>query len=72
MTEYYIAWWNVENLFDVGDSSDHPLYLKKHLEKELQGWDTNVLDLKLNQLNKIIHKMNNNKGPDFNSCNGRF
>lgn len=63
--EYYIAWWNVENLFDVEDLVDRPEYLKKQLKKELEGWDANILDLKLNQLAKIIQKLNKNKGPDL-------
>ena len=26
MTEYFIAWWNVENLFDVENSTTRPEY----------------------------------------------
>ncbi|MHA2336933.1 MAG: endonuclease/exonuclease/phosphatase family protein [Candidatus Hodarchaeales archaeon] len=65
MSEYYIGWWNVENLFDVEDSATRPQYLKNYLAKELRGWDANVLDTKLSQLTKIIQKMNNGKGPDI-------
>ncbi|MFX0041082.1 MAG: endonuclease/exonuclease/phosphatase family protein [Promethearchaeota archaeon] len=65
MQEYYIAWWNLENLFDVEDSTDRPPYLKERLKKELKGWNANVLDLKLDQLAKIILKMNKNEGPDI-------
>jgi hypothetical protein len=64
MKNYYIAWWNLENLFDVQDSEFRPAYLQSRLRSELQGWDEAVLDKKLNQLASIIMKMNNSAGPD--------
>jgi hypothetical protein len=63
--EYFIAWWNVENLFDIEDSPDRSDKLQKLLKKELKGWDTQVLEKKLEQLSKIIHRMNDGKGPDI-------
>ncbi len=65
MNEYYIAWWNVENLFDINNASERPEYLQKKLDKELEGWDETVLNKKLTQLAKIIKQMNNNQGPDI-------
>ncbi len=47
MNDYFIAWRNVENLFDVYDSDDRPEYLKKKLDNELVGWDGSVLQKKL-------------------------
>lgn len=61
---YYIAWWNVENLFDI-ESADRPDYLKKQLRKELKGWDPQVLARKISQLAKVIKAMNKKKGPDL-------
>lgn len=65
MREYHIAWWNLENLFDVKDSTQRPDWLKKTLKKELEGWDQTVLDKKISQLSKIISKMNDGNGPDI-------
>ena len=63
--EYFIAWWNLENLFDVENASDRPEWLQKKLKKELKGWNASVLNNKLKQLASIIALMNDNKGPDL-------
>lgn len=65
MGEYYIGWWNLENLFDVEDSPQRSDRLKKTLKKELEGWNEEVLEKKIQQLSKIIAKMNSNRGPDL-------
>lgn len=31
MDQHYIAWWNLENLFDVEDSPDRPEWLASQL-----------------------------------------
>jgi len=63
--KYHIAWWNVENLFDVQNSTQRPEWLQNTLNSELIGWDENVLNMKINNLSFIIQKMNNNLGPDI-------
>lgn len=63
--EYYIAWWNVENLFDIENSQLRIPILQDILADELIGWDTNILDLKIAQLVDIIQNMNNGLGPDI-------
>ena len=63
--EYFIAWWNLENLFDVANSTDRPEWLQKKLNRELAGWNNTVLNNKLKQLASIISQMNNNNGPDL-------
>lgn len=65
MQEYYISWWNVENLFDTFDSPTRPVWLQKTLKNELKGWDKTILDRKIGQLAKIIKQMNNGAGPDL-------
>ena len=65
MPEHFVAWWNLENLFDVEDSKTRPEWLQKHLENELKGWTASILDKKINQLASIISKMNNGVGPDI-------
>ena len=63
--EYFIAWWNVENLFDVYDSPHRPAWLQRALNSELRGWDENILNSKLDQLCKVIVAMNDGAGPDL-------
>ena len=65
MTTYYCAWWNVENLFDIENSSVRPEWLAKQLKAELKGWSADILDTKLKQLAKVISAMNDNQGPDI-------
>lgn len=69
MQSYYIAFWNVENLFDVESSNRRPEWLQRALKGELKGWDQAVLDQKLERLGEIIRKMNGGLGPDvFGVC----
>ena len=65
MSNHYIAWWNVENLFDSEKSEKRSDKLRRTLKSELKGWTESVLDKKLGQLSKIISKMNDGKGPDI-------
>lgn len=65
MDELYIAWWNVENLFDNVRSDQRPDWLQDRLGNELKGWTTRVLDRKLRQLADVIMALNNGKGPDI-------
>jgi len=65
MNEYYIAWWNVENLFEVEDYPNRSDKLRRTLKNELKGWTKEILDKKISQLSKIISKMNNGNGPDI-------
>lgn len=67
MADYFIAFWNVENLFDVaGQVAPHrPEHLQKRLKNELKGWTATILGKKLKQLAKIIGQMNGGVGPDI-------
>jgi hypothetical protein len=65
MVEYYIAFWNVENLFDVFDSPRRSDKLQRTLAGELDGWTSQVLDRKIHQLVSIICQMNGSRGPDL-------
>ena len=64
LEEYYISWWNVENLFDY-QTAKRSEKLKRVLKSELKGWTAKILDEKLSQLAKIISKMNDGQGPDI-------
>ncbi len=65
MSEYYIGWWNLENLFDANMSPQRALWLQKHLRKELKGWTRQVVAKKIRQLRRIILQMNSGNGPDI-------
>ncbi|ABM03330.1 Endonuclease/exonuclease/phosphatase [Psychromonas ingrahamii 37] len=64
-TEYYFAWWNVENLFEENNSANRPEWLQKKLNAELKGWGKAELQIKLQQLATVINAMNDGKGPDL-------
>lgn len=61
--EFFIAGWNVENLFDTADdpsvNGD-----EEYTPDSRKRWTKERLDIKLKQLAKIISKMNDGKGPD--------
>ena len=63
--QYYISWWNVENLFDVFNSSQRPAWLQRKLNSELKNWNLPVLNQKIRNLASIISQMNNHTGPDI-------
>jgi hypothetical protein len=65
MPDYYVAFWNVENLFDVVNSSRRTDKLRRVLAGELTGWTAGVLNRKVRQLASIIRQMNQGRGPDI-------
>lgn len=65
MPDHFIAFWNVENLFDVESSPTRPKYLQDELRTELRGWTSAVLARKLSQLSSVIAQMNEGAGPDI-------
>ena len=65
MTDYFVAWWNVENLFSVEGDPNRIPWLAQKLKSELKGWTQAVLDQKLAQLAKVISSMNGGAGPDL-------
>lgn len=65
MPDHYVAFWNVENLFDSVTSPTRPDWLQKELKRELKGWTKTVLAKKIAQLGSIILQMNGGTGPDI-------
>lgn len=65
MTDYYVAWWNVENRFAKVNDPERSEKLERTLAKELTGWTQAVLNKKLKQLANIIKQMNCGRGPDI-------
>ncbi len=65
MAQYYVAWWNVENLFDAEDAASRPDWLQRRLRNELKHWTRDVVAKKIAQLTKVIGSMNDGRGPDL-------
>jgi endonuclease/exonuclease/phosphatase family metal-dependent hydrolase len=61
--EFYIASWNLENLFDL---EDDPAVEgdEEYLPSAPKRWTPERLDIKLSNQAKIICKMNGGRGPD--------
>jgi hypothetical protein len=62
--EYRVAFWNLENLFDVENSPRRTEKLQRTVGNELAGWTAAVLDRKIHQLASVIRQMNQGRGPD--------
>lgn len=64
-TNYFIGWWNVENLFDNENSPRRSEKLQRALGKDLVGWTASRRDNKIDQLVSVIVQMNAGAGPDL-------
>ena len=62
--ELFIAFWNVENLFDV-ENAERAEKLRKLIARDIVGWDDALLDAKLGQLSRVIRSLNAGRGPDI-------
>lgn len=62
--KYAVAFWNLENLFDIENSPRRSEKLQRAIGKDLNGWTAALLNKKISQLASIIIKMNENRGPD--------
>ncbi len=60
---FYVASWNVENLFDIYD--DPQKEDNEFLPASDKQWDSTKYFQKLENLSQIICSMNNNNGPDI-------
>jgi endonuclease/exonuclease/phosphatase family metal-dependent hydrolase len=63
-SRYYVAFWNLENLFDIEHSPRRSEKLERAIGRDLVGWDQARLDRKVAQLASIISQMNGGQGPD--------
>ena len=71
MQDHFIAFWNVENLFDIDRArlDRRPDKIRRALKvgtrsSEVKGWTQAVLNTKLAQLASVISRMNGGRGPD--------
>jgi len=67
MVNHFIAWWNVENLFDEKDAPPdrRPNDIKRKINADLSDWTPELLNTKLQNLSLVIRQMNTNQGPDI-------
>jgi len=67
MAEYFIAFWNVENLFHMENFAGRSDKLRRAIGKNLKGWTAAKLQGKIVQLAKIIRHddFNGGDGPDL-------
>ena len=63
--DYYVAWWNLENLFDVEGSPRRTDKLARTIGNDIAGWTQALLDRKVDQLARVIAQMNGGRGPDL-------
>lgn len=62
---YYIAWWNVENLFDEENSPRRTDKVARAVGTSIVGWTPALRDRKIDQLASVIVQMNAGSGPDL-------
>jgi len=67
MEKHFLAWWNVENLFDEKGApiERRPEELKRKIIADLSDWTADILNKKIQNLSWVISQMNSNKGPDI-------
>jgi predicted extracellular nuclease len=67
-TPLYVAWWNLENLFDeegafaLGRRTEK---VQRVIKKDIKGWTPTRRDKKISQLASVIAQMNTGAGPDL-------
>jgi Endonuclease/Exonuclease/phosphatase family len=64
-SRYYVAWWNVENLFDEENSPRRTDKVARALGTSMVGWTPALRDQKIGQLASVIAQMNGGAGPDL-------
>jgi predicted extracellular nuclease len=62
---YFVAWWNVENLFDEENSPRRTEKVARALGTSIVGWTPALRDQKIGQLASVIAQMNGGAGPDL-------
>lgn len=60
---FYIASWNIENLFDAND--DFNKEDEEFLPDGTKEWTQKKIDVKMEKLSQVIKWMNNGNGPDI-------
>ena len=65
--DYYVAWWNLENLFDEENAPPDRRSDKvfRAIKNDIAGWTPQLRDQKVAQLASVIAQMNLGAGPDL-------
>lgn len=66
-SSFYVAWWNVENLFDEENAPPdrRPEKVARVIADDIVGWTPALRDRKISQLASVIARMNQGAGPDL-------
>jgi hypothetical protein len=64
---YYVAWWNLENLFDEENApiARRTEKVARAIGRDITGWTPQLRDRKVAQLASVITQMNGGAGPDL-------
>ena len=65
MSNHFVAFWNLENLFAPEGHPNREPWVAQQLASDLKGWTQALFDTKINQLSSIISQMNGGQGPDI-------
>lgn len=65
MNSYFVAFWNVENLFAPEGFAGREPWLANAIAKDLSGWTDALFERKLSQIAPIVAQMNDGAGPDL-------
>ncbi|MBN1478789.1 endonuclease [candidate division KSB1 bacterium] len=65
MTNHFVAFWNLENLFAPEDYPDREPWIAQAMASDLKGWTLSLFSSKIAQLTSIICQMNDGRGPDI-------
>ncbi len=64
MSDHFVAFWNLENLFAPEDFAQREPWIARQMASDLKGWTQALFDTKVDQLASIIRQMNSGQGPD--------
>lgn len=65
MNSYFVAFWNLENLFAPEGFAGRAPWLAAAVAKDLSGWTEALFERKVGQLARIVGQMNSGTGPDL-------
>ena len=65
MSDYLIAFWNVENLFAQENYADRIDWVRADVARDLEGWSVALYNKKRDQSGSIIQQMKGGDGPDI-------
>lgn len=65
MSDYLLAFWNLENLFAPENHPDRIDWIANKMKKDLDGWSDALFSRKIAQLSSIIVQMKEGHGPDI-------